>query len=70
MAKHKIKCAKPVKIKTNIIFTFNKKLNNTPTNPKDKGNRLDFASITQLYDSYLSRKVIIQCVSLKDSLHL
>ena len=59
IAKYNIKGATPVKIKTNIFLTLNKKLSNTHNNLKDKGEKLDFASITQLYDSYLSQKLII-----------
>ena len=54
VAQYNLKDATPVKIKAKIFFTLYKKLKNTHINPKDKSERLDYASIAQLYDSFFS----------------
>ena len=58
IAKYKIKGTTPVKIKTSISLPLIK-INNPHNNPKDKSKKLDIASMTQLYNSYLLKKSII-----------
>ena len=59
IAQYKLTDATPVKIKAKIFFTLDKKLKNNHINPRDKNERLDYASIAQLYDSFFSQKLII-----------